>query len=430
MEKNARFTHIGAYGALALPMAMLLGPVYAFLPTFFVQSMGLSQAGVGLALLVARLWDGVSDPLVGYFSDRTRSIYGRRKIWMLAGLPFMLCGITALFLMPQSISTLSLGLWSAVLFTGWTMVKLSHDALGAELSPDSHFRLKIAGVREGFGLAGTLLAIIILGIGLSGDISQALKALGLGLIGAVTFCILLILYRIKEPATPSHAISKAGQFQAFAEILKNQKFKRLCTAFLLNGFAAALPTTLFLLFVEFRLDAPDWRGPLIILYFICGCAAIPLWVHLSRRFGQVQVWRFAMAFSALCFLPVLFLRPGDEIYFALICVCTGIGLGADLALPAAITADLVDDHWQDQGTRRTGLMFAALAMVMKLAFALAVGLAFPILEGLEFNQTPGSMNSEQALMGLAALYGLLPAIAKAAAVIVLAKFSIRREAYI
>lgn len=430
MERNASLRHLSAYGALALPMAMLLGPVYAFLPTFFVQTIGLSQAGVGLALLLARLWDGISDPLVGYFSDKTQSRYGRRKIWMLGGLPFLLFGITALFLMPQTISTLSLGLWSAVLFTGWTMVKLSHDALGAELSPDSHFRLKIAGVREGFGLAGTLLAIIILGIGLSGDISQALKALGLGLMATVVLGILLILSRIKEPATPARAISKSGQLQAFAEILRNQRFRQLCTAFLLNGFAAALPTTLFLLFVEFRLDAPDWRGPLIILYFLCGCAAIPLWVHLARRFGQVQVWRCAMAFSALCFLPVLFLRPGDEIYFALICVCTGIGLGADLALPAAITADLVDDHWQDQGARRTGLMFAALAMVMKLAFALAVGLAFPILEGIGFNQMPGTANSEQALMGLAALYGLLPAIAKIAAVLVLAKFSIRQEAYI
>lgn len=430
MEKNAGFGHLSAYGALALPMAMLLGPVYAFLPTFFVQSMGLSQAGVGLALLIARLWDGISDPLVGYFSDKTQCKYGRRKIWMLTGLPFMLLGITVLFLMPQTITVLSLGLWSAILFTGWTMVKLSHDALGAELSPDSHFRLKIAGVREGFGLAGTLLAIIILGIGLSGDIAQALKALGFGLMIAVIFCVFLILSRIKEPITPTSAISKSGQLQALKEILQNQKFRRLCTAFLLNGFAAALPTTLFLLFVEFRLDAPDWRGPLIILYFLCGCAAIPLWVRLARYFGQVQVWRFAMAFSALCFLPVLFLSPGDEIYFAIICVCTGIGLGADLALPAAITADLLDEHWQDQGARRTGLMFAALAMVMKLAFALAVGFAFPILEGLGFSQIPGAINSEQALMGLATLYALFPAIAKIAAVIVLARFSIRQEAYI
>lgn len=116
------------------------------------------------------------------------------------------------------------------------------------------------------------------------------------------------------------------------------------------------------------------------------------------------------------------LGPGDFWPFVAICGLSGLSLGADLALPASIQADVVDLDRLHSGRRRTGLFFAAWSMVSKLSLALAVGIAFPVLELIGFEA--GGRNSGPALFGLAALYGLLPVAIKLAATALVWNFPI------
>mgnify|MGYP002682614296 CR=1 FL=1 len=125
-------------------------------------------------------------------------------------------------------------------------------------------------------------------------------------------------------------------------------FRRLLGVFVANGIAAALPATLFLFFVADVLQLERASGPLLALYFVAGAASLPIWVTLSARFGRVHAWLGAMGLSIIAFAGASLLGSGDLWPFAAICVASGLALGADLALPAAIAADpQFDTSWRE-----------------------------------------------------------------------------------
>ncbi|MEM7570173.1 MAG: MFS transporter [Pseudomonadota bacterium] len=410
------------YGLPAIPLAMLVGPVYAFLPNYLTETVGLSAIGVGLALSVTRVWDVVSDPLGGLISDRTRT----RAFWMIAGLPLSMLGVFALFVEAQLLSVTGLALASVALYTGWTLTKLNHDAWGAELSPDYDERTRYASIREGAGLVGFLLVVVLLGSADSQGpdaLAKAFKALGYFLLIALPLGFCFSVWRL--PA--GERVKAKASWGDVKALWQDRALRKLASAFLLNGISAALPATLFLDFVEYKLGRGDLAGPLLIVYFLCGVAAIPGWLALSKRLDKAQAWRVSMAWATLFFIIVPFLNAGDEIYFIAICVLTGISLGADLALPAAIQADLVDRRRAETGRQQTGLLFALLGMLTKLAYAIGV-LAYPVLALLGFRAQGSQETTPEGLLALGILYGAVPCIAKIGAIWIMRDFPMTRKA--
>jgi Na+/melibiose symporter-like transporter len=174
-------------------------------------------------------------------------------------------------------------------------------------------------------------------------------------------------------------------------------FRRLLGVFVANGVAAALPATLFLFFVADVLNLEAASGPLLALYFVAGAASLPMWVKLAAHLGRVRAWLVSIALSIAAFAGASLLGSGDLWAFAAICMASGLALGADLALPAAIAADLGERQGQ------AGACFGVWNFVAKLYLALAAGLALPLLALLDY--APGGS------LGLGALtvaYALLP----------------------
>ncbi len=411
-----------AYGGLGLPLAALNLPLYVYLPAFYAETAGLGLATVGTVLLAARLLDALSDPLIGELSDRTRSRFGRRRPWLLLACPLLLASTWLLFRPPLPVSAGYLLLWSCLAYLAWTLMLLPYAAWGAELSPDYHERSRIAGVREGCVIAGILLAAglpVLLGIPAEerGAILAALSWIMLLLLPPLLLALLLLV-----PEGDPGVRSALGWRQGLALAWRNRPFRRLLAAYFLNGIANGLPATLFLLFVADRLQAEGSGGPLLLLYFLAGIVAIPFWLQLSYRIGKHRAWAWAMLWASAAFVWVPLIGPGEVWAFALICVASGVALGADLALPAALQADVVDLDWLESGSRRTGLFFAFWSMTTKLSLALAVGIAFPVLAAAGF--TAGGANSDAALATLAALYGLVPVAIKLLATLLVWNFPI------
>lgn len=414
-----------AYGLLALPLAALTGPVFAVLPTYFITDLGLSAAAVGLALLIARLWDGVCDPTFGIMADRISLPLGRRLPWIALGVPLTIAGGWGLFLPAADISPVMIGVWSVLLYTGWTAMKLNHDALGSELSADYHQRVRITSVREGLGLVGGLVAILLLGWGIdpSGPgLGAAFTALFWAVVAGLLIGLVALVLLVREP---QHAPSgRMTLLQVRAMLREDADLRRLCISHFLSQLAAAFPATLFLLYVEFALARPDLKAPLILVYFFSAVVAVPGWIALSRRVGKHRAWRWGMLVTAVLFAPVVFFREGSEIWFAVICVGTGGCLAADLVFPPAIQADLADAETSRSGARPAGLMFALLGLITKVAYALGVGLAFPLLDLAGFAAQAGSENTAPALWVLALLYAAMPAGLKLASWVLLRDFSL------
>lgn len=421
---------LAAYGAPALPLAALTLPVYIFLPTFYAEGLGLGLSAVGLALLLARFWDVVTDPLVGHLSDRLPTRFGRRRPWIVAGTPLVLLAIFMLFLPPLAVSPAYLLGWSLVLYLGWTVMILPLSAWGAELSPDYHERSRVVAWREGFVVVGTLAALglpVALGLGDASDPGGALALIAWMVALLLPLTVALALWRVPEPAA-ARPHPPLGLRAGWRLLAGNRPFRRLILAYLLNGIANGLPATLFLLFVSHRLAAPESAGLLLFAYFLAGVAAIPLWLALARRWGKHVVWCGAMVWASAIFLTVPLLGPGDVGWFLAICLATGASLGADLVLPASMQADVIDrDTLANGGRRRTGLFFALWGMTTKLALALAVGLAFPALDLFGFRPDLGPGGNEAgALFALAALYALVPVGFKLAAIALMAGYPIGR----
>jgi Na+/melibiose symporter-like transporter len=412
MSRQLSTSRLLGYGLLGVPLAVLGLPLYVYLPTFFAEDVGIAIGTVGAVLLLARLIDMATDPLVGMASDYLPTRWGRRYPWLLLGAPLLMIGSWRLFVPADDADALYLLVWSLVTYLGWTLVILPYTALGAEISDDYHQRSRITISREAFVIVGTLLAVGIPGVlewrGV--ERSTALEVLAVFLLVMIPLAVAVLLLAIREPAQRSETIRLKDGWRILKD---NRPFRRLLSAYLLNGLANGLPASLFLLFVTHVLDRQEWTGIYLAAYFLSGVLSMPLWLWLARRFGKHRTWVASMLWASLVFAWVPFLGAGDVWFFMAICLLSGASLGVDQALPASIQADVVDEDTASGGGGRAGLYFGLWSMATKLSLALAVGIAFPLLSLAGFDPQVGR-NDDAVLLVLALMYGGLPVLFKLA----------------
>ena len=363
-----------AYALPALPLAALGLPLFVFVPAFYTEIVGLPVATAGLALFLIRLFDALSDPVAGYVADRIRPAFGRRRSIFALSLPITALAGFLLYRPPEGAGVWWLMLSGMGLSFGLTLAVLSLSAWGAELVADYRGRTRLAALREGLTLVGIVLSILIpfiFGAGVNG--APDLAPLGLAVALALPVAGLVTLARVPEPAHP--ATSRLSLRASLRAMAANRPFLRLLLAFFINGFANGIPATLFLFFVAARLDLPESRGPLLLLYFVAAILGVPLATAAAGRFGKHRAWCGAMIVACVAFIFAPFLPAGALVPFGAICVVTGLLLGFDLALPPAIQADVIDEDTARTGEQRSGLYFAAWGLATKLSLAAGACLA-------------------------------------------------------
>jgi glycoside/pentoside/hexuronide:cation symporter, GPH family len=402
-----------SYGLPGLVTAIPTVPVFTLVPTFYAQDVGLGLALTGVMLFVGRVLDLISDPLVGLLADLWAGGRGLATLVLTGGL----IGAPALVLLlspPAGMSTAAGAGWllgfSTLLYLGWTLVQVPYLTWGARLSQDYHQRTRLTASREGWALGGIMLSASLPAIlgALALDEGQRLAALGWFAVALGLPAFYLLLRRVPPPLPMAHAGS------GWRGITDNRLFLRLLGSWFINGLANGIPAVLFPLYCAYVLAADDQtRNLLLALYFGCAVAGIPCWLMLSRRLSRHRAWALAMAITCPAFAFAALLGPGDVGAFALICVVTGLCLGADLALPPAIQADVADwDRLRFRRNRTAGL-FALWGMATKLALALAAGLTLPALGAIGLG---GEAPPTVALTALALTYALIPCVLKLIAV--------------
>lgn len=417
-----------SYGLPGLAFAMLLLPPYVLLPVFYTQTIGLPLYLVGLVVVGCRVFDAFTDPVIGVLSDRTRSRLGRRRIWIVFAVPLTVLMVLMLFVPPENPSIWWFGAGLAGLTLSWTMLLLPYSAWGAELSPDYNTRTMVVSVREGMGLAGTLIVVSIpAAMTAAGyaDPELHMNAVGATIVVALLLTTLPLLSFVPDPNTA--ATGPARTRFRIRDIASNAPFRRLVSAYLVNSLANGLPATLFILFVGHVLGLPDLYGPLLLAYFVSALAAIPFWFRISKVLGKHRTWAIAMIFACIVFSATpLVVQEGEYLPFLIITVLTGLAAGADFALPSSIQADVIDVDTLHSGSNRAGLFFAIWGVVTKLSFALAA-LSFPLLDWAGFDASAldpagGSLNPEASLSLLVALYAILPVALKLVAIAIIWRF--------
>ncbi|WP_424831934.1 MFS transporter [Ruegeria sp.] len=381
----------------ALMLAAAGIPLYIHLPRFAAVNLGLGLGVIGTVLLVIRLVDLVQDPLIGWSIDRWP---GGQLFFAAAAALGLAVGFPVLFNLPESASVSVLVVTLILLFSAYSLGTILLYGRSATLAKkaDAKELMVLAAYREGGQLAGVVIAaaapalFVALGAG-----AQGYPAFGLFL-GCLAVCTLILTVPMwrRAPIT-GQGLSFAGLGQAGA--------LRLLALALVNSLPVAITSTLFLFFVEDRLQLPGKAGPLLILFFLSAGVSVPFWARLSNRIGPKQTLIIAMPLSIAGFIGAAMLSVGNLGGFAVICIASGAALGADMVvLPAMFSVALT----------RAGLnasaAFGIWSFAGKLGLALAAFFTLPLLERSGF--VPGQSNSAQALETLNLAYAVLPCILK------------------
>lgn len=400
-----------AYGLLGLPLAFAALPLYVLLPNHYAREFGLPLAALGALLLAARLLDALVDPLLGRWSDRLLARSPQALLGASGVAAVLLAlGMALLFFPPQALrqSQALLLAWAAgalaLTYLGYSVLSIGHQAWGALLGGTAEERSRVTGWREGCGLVGVLTASVLPSV------------LGLPTALAV-FSVLLLLAWLAWRRSLAPSLVPAHVPLALWAPLRLQEFRRLLAVFMLNGVASAVPATLVLFFVQDRLQASAQMEPLFLgAYFLCAALSMPVWLAAVRRWGLVRSWRAGMLLAVAVFIFASQLGVGDAWAFVAVCALSGLALGADLALPGALLAGLIQRHG---GQAMAGACFGWWNFATKLNLALAAGLALPLLQW--FGYAPG-VRSGTGLDALVWAYCLLPCALKLAAALALHLF--------
>lgn len=418
------------YGLLGLPLAFCALPLYVVMPHWYATTWGVPLASLGVLLLALRLFDAVLDPWIGRACDawaRAGTLTLWRALALAAGV--LALAFAALFY-PQVAREHALawaGVSLAFTYVAYSVVTVAHQSWGAALGGDARTRSTIVAWREGWGLAGVVLA---------STVPAWLGVPSLGALMAVALLLAVVALRFApQPAAPASAPSLLALAQPRASDLfapwRNPAFVRLVAVFAANGIASAVPATLVLFFIADRLQAPaSHQGAYLGLYFLCAAVSMPLWLRAVVRFGLARAWWLGMGLSIAAFVGAAAVGAGDAALYAWVCAASGLALGSDLAIPAALLAQVAQpghrtdgtDHDAATGEAAHGLYFGWWNLVAKLNLALAAGLTLPLLAALGY--TPGARDAESLFM-LSAVYCLLPCTLKAGAALALHHFFIR-----
>ncbi len=392
-----------AYGLFGLPLALVALPVYVFVPQLYAASLGLSLTAVGGILLVTRVLDAFIDPVLGHWIDRR--IGGRQPAdFVLLAVPLLIVGYLAL-MHPPALDHALLGSWfgaSLVLvYAGYSLASIAHNSWGANLAVARGERARLTAMREGWALAGVVIAASLPAL-------AGLAALSAGFVVLLLAGVALLVMRAPRPHLA--AAEPDAQPLAWQAPLRVARFRWLLGVFAINGIAAAIPATLFLFFASDRLQLAEYAGLFLVLYFVAAALALPLWARLAARIGEKRAWMASMGLAIAAFIWTAQLDSGALAGFAVICALSGMALGADLALPPALLAGVI--HAAGHRGLREGAYFGLWSWITKLNLALAAGIALPLLELLGY--VPGTV-SEPGQRALVAAYALLPCALKACA---------------
>ena len=395
-------------------------PIYVHVPKFYADVLGLNLIAIGGLLLAARVFDAIQDPLLGYWSDLARDRRAGRMLWVALGTPFLALGMLGLF-RPPAWDAAALTWWLIAMlmlvYTAFSMVQISYQAYGAEISDHPLQRTRVTSFREGLGLVGVFLAAALPEIlAKSSGPREGFAQFAVIFTPLVLLLVTItILFSPKAPVRTRAAPQTA--FRTMLKPLRNHSFNRLLLIFVFNGIAASIPATLVLFFIEDVIQRADLSAHFLIAYFAAGAFGMPLWVWLSARIGKGRAWLVGMLLSIAAFVWAFTLSAGDSTAFMIICLLSGLGLGADLALPPSILADVIDEDEKHGIGRNEGAYFGLWNLVTKMNLALAAGIALPALSLLGYQSKVTT--SPQALVYLSAVYALLPCLLKGGAVLAL-----------
>jgi GPH family glycoside/pentoside/hexuronide:cation symporter len=416
---------ITTYSLPAVGVNFMDSLVTFYLLKFATDVLLVAPGLMGLFFGVGRVWGAISDPVVGYWSDRTRTRLGRRRPWLLASaLP--LAGTFLALWCPPGLPPAALAAWMGVgillFFTAQTTFEIPHVSLGAELGSGPHDRTRVFAGRLVLSLVG-----IFAGAGALGLLERAQdprqQAIPIALLGAVATAGLVLFATGRLHERPEYQGRGAtSSLSAFGDVLRNGHARILVAVLFLESLGFAAMTASMPFANQYVYDLSGMTSVFLASSLVVMVATVPLWPPLSRRYGKKQLWLFSLVARALAFGGLLFVGPGQWPPMIACVVVIGSMFGCGGVLAPSVQADVIDGDEVATGQRKEGTYFASWNIATKGAAGAAV-----LLSGLSLQLVGFEPNAEQdaaALLGIRALFAGLPCLFYALAAALLARLAL------
>ena len=399
-----------AYGPPVLGAASVFFFVQFYFLKFATDVLGIAPALVGLLFAIGRLWDAVTDPVVGSWSDRTQLVLGRRRPWMLGAVPAIALSFVMLYAPPAGLPQGALAAWAALglfaFYAAFTAWNVPHQALGAELTTDHHERSRVFGVRHASFTLGMMLAFGgIQFVNNAPDPRAAAAGLATVAVLAVSLVIAIPPLLLRE-RDDYRQLAPSSPLAALRDVLRNPHARLLLFVQFIEMSGAGVLGVLSPFVLEYVIKRPDLIALLPAAFIVCSVLSIPVWLHLSRRFGKRNVWIGAMLLFGSAFGATAFVPEGGVLPLFLLLVLAGFAGGCGGAVGPSILADVIDVDEHASGERKEGAYSAAWGFAIKAGNALVILLSGVVLQMVGFE--PNVEQSAEVDLALRALYGGLP----------------------
>lgn len=410
-EQQLPAWRLAAFASIAFPSAGLILPLAIFLPPYYTRTLGLGLAEVGLVFMLVRIFDIVTDPVMGMVGDRFDTRWGKRRPWLVVALPCLLIGVYMAFMPSGTPTSLYLGFWLVVLYVGTTMKTISHQAWAAELSADYDERSRIAGFNSFAGFAGSLLILLPLAVleylGTPPAGHEALTFFGIMVMVFAPLCVLAAVTLVGE--RPGRSAPRVRLLEGLGTVLKNPHMRRLLLADAMASMPGAVMAGLFIFYQAELIGTARFNSLALIAFYVGHIVGVPAWIRLSYRVGKHRA--FAIDSLCFCLTTAAFFFPGqgDVALFIVTMFATGFAHSGLQFLIRSMAADVVDYDNVETGGQRTGLYFALLSITAKVGGALAIGVTYPLLDAVGFD-AQGS-NSADTQFAFRMIYLIVPVLA-------------------
>jgi GPH family glycoside/pentoside/hexuronide:cation symporter len=396
-----------AGAAMAIPLAIHL--------TIFYSDVVLVPLGwIALAKAISRAFDAMTDSVMGWITDRTRSRWGRRRPYMAIGAPAAALAFVALFAPPETLTPAAAGTWLLACYVLYylfhTIYLIPHYGLGPELTQDYHERSRLYGLSEAFTVGGTMVAAVLPSVLVArlGD-REGYFAF------AVIFGVLLtglygyLVWRVRERADFSERPPNP-LVPGVRRVMRNPVFRILLAVYVAGAITGAIPGMLIPYYTTYVLKPEDptfWLSIFLLVYFASGFVLLPAWIWAARRWGKKPVWLASFLSAVTGSLGIFFIQEGQLLLTGVLLAWAGSSFGARLFLAPAIQADVIDYDELHTGKRREAQYGALWSLMTKFTVIPSMSIPLAVLETLGY--TPNVEQSETVKLAIRAMLGLAPA---------------------
>jgi glycoside/pentoside/hexuronide:cation symporter, GPH family len=432
MASRADTGKVVFYAAPGMAPALINLPAAVILPTLYVENTAVTLAAIGLVNLLRWWFDAVTDPLVGYLSDRSVQRWGGRKTWVVLGACFSAGSAYFLFQPTSDSGALYYALSLLGVYLGFTCFTIAHQAWGSEIAADYHDRSRIFAYYSMFTIVGSLLIWILPLLAFPWTSTLEITPAVMGVLAWVVLLLFpgsALLAAVTVPAGGHVTAARPELRPIIRSIRVNKALWRYIVAVAIWGIGQGIGLSVLFIFLRDYMLLGDRFPILMIAFFGVQAASIPFWRWTLQRWGKHRPWALSWAAGAVMAPLVLLLEPGPGAFIyllPLIMLQAFINGGAYIG-PVALLGDLADYSMLKTGANTTGNLFAFKSLLEKANFGIGAGIAFPLLALVDYRI--GESNGELANLGLLVLYLGVPGVTALVAAAVLWNFPLDERRY-